>query len=155
MDALTATVEMLIRKPPEVVFNAFANPRTIEQFWLKRTSGPMEPGATVTWEFMVAGAHETVTITEFVPNKTIAFTWSDGISVTLGFAAHEADGTRFSAAASGFKGADAPSLAIGATEGFTIVACDLKSLLETGQSGNMVRDKAVLIGAGAPTGMSN
>ena len=28
-----------------------------------------------------------------------------------------------------------------------IVECDLKSLLETGQSGNMVRDKAVLISA--------
>ncbi|MEP7276850.1 MAG: hypothetical protein ABI812_10875, partial [Betaproteobacteria bacterium] len=34
-----------------------------------------------------------------------------------------------------------------ATEGFTIVLCDLKCLLETGQSGNMVRDKAALISA--------
>jgi hypothetical protein len=53
--------------------------------------------------------------------------------------------TKFSVTATGFKGADAPSLAVNATEGFTIVACDLKSFLETGKSGNMVRDKAVLI----------
>ena len=39
------------------------------------------------------------------------------------------------------------TLAVNATEGFTIVACDLKSLLETGRSGNMARDKAVLISA--------
>jgi hypothetical protein len=49
--------------------------------------------------------------------------------------------------ATGFTGVDAASSAVNATEGFTIIACDLKSLLETGQSGNMVRDKAVLISA--------
>jgi hypothetical protein len=34
---------------------------------------------------------------------------------------------------------------VGATEGFTIVLCDLKTLLETGRSANLVRDKAELI----------
>ena len=38
--------------------------------------------------------------------------------------------------------------AVATTEGFAIVLCDLKSLLETGKSGGMVRDKAVLIAAG-------
>jgi uncharacterized protein YndB with AHSA1/START domain len=136
---------MLIRKPPSVVFDAFVNPRTLESFWLKSASGPLEPGATVTWEFMVEGAHDMVTVTEFVQDRTIAFSWSDGIGVSMRFEAHEADSTRFSVAATGFKGADAPSLAVDATEGFTIVACDLKCLLETGRSGNMVRDKAALI----------
>ena len=37
--------------------------------------------------------------------------------------------------------------ALGATEGFAIVLCDLKSLLEQGVSGGMVRDKARLIAA--------
>ena len=39
------------------------------------------------------------------------------------------------------------SEAVSTTEGFAIVLCNLKSLLETGKSGGMVRDKAVLIAA--------
>lgn len=33
----------------------------------------------------------------------------------------------------------------GATEGFSIVLCDLKTLLESGRSAGLVRDKARLI----------
>lgn len=150
MSDIVATTEMLIRKPPEEVFDAFVNPRIIEQFWLKRASGPLAKDATVEWEFMVQDAHETVTVTEFVPNRMIASRWSDGITVRMAFEPQDPGSTRFSVAATGFKGADASSLAVDATEGFTIVACDLKSLLETGQSGNMVRDKAFLIGADKP-----
>lgn len=35
--------------------------------------------------------------------------------------------------------------AVNATEGFSIVLCDLKTFLETGRSANLVRDKAKLI----------
>jgi hypothetical protein len=41
---------------------------------------------------------------------------------------------------------------VGATEGFSIVLCDLKTLLETGRSANLVRDKAELIAASAGPG---
>jgi uncharacterized protein YndB with AHSA1/START domain len=145
MNDMNATVEMLIRKPAGDVFEAFVNPRSLEKFWLKSASGPLAKDATVEWEFMVEGARETVTVTEFIPNQTIAFRWSDGIAVTMRFAPHDISSTRLSITATGFKGPDASSAAVNATEGFTIVVCDLKSLLETGQSGNMVRDKAVLI----------
>lgn len=147
MNNVVATTEILIRKPASDVFDAFVNPRTIEKFWLKSASGPLAKDATVEWEFMVQDAHETVTVTEFVPNKTVAFRWSDGIAVKMEFEQQSISSTKFSVTATGFKGADAPSLAVNATEGFTIVACDLKILLETGQSGNMVRDKAALISA--------
>ena len=46
---------------------------------------------------------------------------------------------------SGFEGADALRQATGTVEGFAIVLCDLKTLLETGESANLVRDKAALI----------
>jgi uncharacterized protein YndB with AHSA1/START domain len=147
MTDVIATTKMLIRKPVEDVFNAFVNPRTIEKFWLRSASGPLAKNAIVEWEFMVEGAHETVTVTEFVSNTIIAFKWSDGIAVKMTFKQFETSTTLFSVEATGFNGPDAASLAVNATEGFTIVACDLKSLLETGQSGNMVRDKAFLISA--------
>lgn len=148
MNDVIATTEMLIRKPASDVFDAFVNPRTIEKFWLKSASGPLAKDAKVEWEFMVQDVHETVVVTEFVPDRSIAFTWSDGIAVKMEFEQQSTNLTKFSVTATGFKGTDAPSLAVNATEGFAIVACDLKSLLETGRSGNMVRDKAALISAG-------
>lgn len=44
-------------------------------------------------------------------------------------------------------GAVLRSAATGAVEGFAIVLCDLKTLLETGQSAGLVRAKAELISA--------
>jgi hypothetical protein len=48
-------------------------------------------------------------------------------------------------AVSGFEGPDALGQATGTVEGFAIVLCDLKTLLETGESAHLVRDKAELI----------
>ncbi|MDI1274172.1 hypothetical protein [Polaromonas sp.] len=53
-----------------------------------------------------------------------------------------AGATVVSVVASGFMEA---AEAVGATEGFSIVLCDLKTLLESGISANLVRDKAELI----------
>lgn len=49
-------------------------------------------------------------------------------------------GTRVGAVACGFSDDVGAELVIAATEGFTIVLCDLKATLETGRSGDMVRD---------------
>lgn len=146
MSSTVARAELLIRKPPSDVFSAFVEPNIIERFWLKSTSGPLVKGASIKWEFMVQGAHETVTVTEISLDQVIAFTWSDGIAVKIQFHPQE-DGTKVSVSATGFNGSDTTAQAVDATEGFAIVLCDLKSLLETGQSGNMVRDKAALISA--------
>lgn len=147
MNSAIANAEMLIRKPIKEVFSAFVEPRTIEKFWLKSASGPLRQYAIVEWEFMVEGAYETVTVTEYVENKTIVFMWSDGISVNIECNPQDEWNTKVSVTATGFKGADTLSQVVSTTEGFTIVLCDLKSFLETGQSGNMVRDKAALITA--------
>lgn len=144
MSEIAASAEMLIRKPSRDVFDAFSDPGTLEKFWLKSASGPLAKDAIVEWEFLVQGARETVKVTEFLVNQTIGFEWSDGIAVTIGFDSQDQGGTRISIVATGFTDS---SQAANATEGFAIVLCDLKSLLETGHSGNMVRDKAALITA--------
>jgi uncharacterized protein YndB with AHSA1/START domain len=144
MGKVSANAEMLIRKPPADVFDAFSDPRTLEKFWLKSASAPLAENAIVEWEFLVEGARETVTVTRFMPGQIMEFEWSDGVSVRIGFNPHGQGATRVSITATGFSGS---SQAATATEGFTIVLCDLKSLLETGQSGHMVRDKAALISA--------
>ena len=140
-----AKAEMLIHSTVESVFDAFVNPATILKFWLAKTSGPLAPGATVQWEFMVPSAQETVRVTAFSAPRHLAFDWSDGIHVEMKFTAKTGNATVVSVDASGFKDADESN---GATEGFSIVLCDLKTLLESGRSAHLVRDKAALIAGG-------
>jgi uncharacterized protein YndB with AHSA1/START domain len=146
-----AQASMLIRRPAAEVFDAFVNPETITKFWLESTTGPFEKGAQVRWHFMVPGATETVTVTAFESPKRIAFDWSDGNSVNLVFEARGDAATRLAVEASGLQD---ESEAVNATEGFSIVLCDLKTLLESGRSADLVRDKAELIAA-SQAGQSN
>jgi len=138
-------VSQLIRRSAADVFDAFVNPDTITKFWLESTSAPLSAGARVDWRFMVPGAAEVTSVTRFDPPSALAFDWSDGISVSLTFEAHTPGITRLALEASGFRGDALLDQAVNATEGFTIVLCDLKTLLESGQSANLVRDKAQLI----------
>ena len=142
MSELVATSQLLIRRPVREAFDAFVNPDTITRFWLKATTGPLEPDAVVDWAFLVPGATETVRVTAFEPEREISFAWSDGVHVQLSFTALASAETRVTFEARGFADAAAT---VGATEGFTIVLCDLKTLLETGTSANLVADKAALI----------
>jgi uncharacterized protein YndB with AHSA1/START domain len=138
---------MLIRCSVAEAFDAFTDPKKITQFWLNATSGPLAEGAKLSWSFMVPGATETVTVTEFHDQQRIGFEWSDGIKVALTFAEHDRDGVRVSVEATGFSTDEGLDEIVNATEGFSIVLCDLKTLLENGRSANLVRDKAVLIAA--------
>ena len=85
-------VEMLIRRPVAEVFAAIADGRAITEFWLSSTSGPLEEGKTVRWDFMVEGATAETTVRRLEPNKHIAIEWSDGTTVDWWFAEHR-DGT--------------------------------------------------------------
>ena len=93
---------------------------------------------------MVPGATETVTVTAFEDKKRIAFDWSDGNRVNMAFEARGNGATHLSVEVTGLEDEGAVG---NATEGFSIVLCDLKTLLESGRSANLVRDKAELIAA--------
>lgn len=140
----TARAEMLIRKPASPVFNAFVDPNTITKFWLAATSGPLAPGANVKWDFMVPGASAEVNVTVFEQDRRIVFDWSDGTQVELDFADLGDETTHVSVRNSGY-GDDKVDDAIESTQGFTIVLCDLKTLLERGRSAGLTKDKAALI----------
>lgn len=140
-----AQVEMLIRRPATEVFDAFVDPDKITTFWLASTTGPLAKGARVRWEFMVPGAFDAVTVTAFEPQRRLAFDWSDGLRVEMDFEEWGDGATRLAVRTVGFKGDDAVQQVVATTEGFSIVLCDLKALLETGRSANLVRDKAELL----------
>jgi uncharacterized protein YndB with AHSA1/START domain len=147
----TAKSTMLIHRPVAEVFRAFVDPDMITSFWLEATTAPLAKGAQVTWHFMVPGATETVTVTEFDDQRHIGLDWSGGIKVSMTFEAYGKGSTKLVVEATGFKGENAEMTTVDATEGFTIVLCDLKTFLETGRSASLVRDKAQLIAASRPS----
>jgi uncharacterized protein YndB with AHSA1/START domain len=144
MAQIEAKAEMLIRCSRSAAFNAFANKDTLCQFWLESASGDLRPGAQVEWHFKVPGAREHVEVVAFVPDTQIVFKWSGNKVVTLSLSDDRSGMTLVSVVVTGFSAED-PAPVVPTTEGFAIVLCDLKTLLETGKSGGMVRDKALLI----------
>jgi uncharacterized protein YndB with AHSA1/START domain len=145
MDMAPVHASMHIHRPPGEVFAAFVNPQQLRKFWLSDASGPLAPRARVQWTFMVPGATARVVVTRFESPHHLAFDWDDEMHVGMTFESFGDGGTRASIEVSGFTGADALQQATGTIEGFTIVLCDLKGLLETGESPGLVRAKAELI----------
>ena len=145
MSGRAIEASMLIRRPPGEVFAAFVNPMILRKFWLSDASGPLAPGARVRWKFMVPGVEDDVVVRRFESPSHLAFDWSDGVHVEMTFELVDHDATHVRVAVSGFTGEGILEQATNTVEGFSIVLCDLKTLLESGASANLVRDKAELI----------
>ena len=144
---VVAKASLLIRRPAAAAFNAFTDPALLTQFWLNRASAPLTAGARVEWEFMVPGAKDTVEVLELVANQRLVIRWSDNTRAEWTFTAVDDSTTIVSVQHTGFSGPahEAAAMAVESTQGFAIVLCDLKTLLETGTSAGLVRDKARLI----------
>jgi uncharacterized protein YndB with AHSA1/START domain len=142
-DAVRAT--MLIRAAPRAVFDAFVEPRMLRQFWLRDASAPLAPGAQVTWEFMVPGVTARPMVTRFDVGRRLGIRWEDGTEVDLEFEPIDGTTTRVVVSCRGFGERELLEQATTTIEGYSIVLCDLKTLLELGRSANLVRDKAELI----------
>src|SRR5262249_53973486 len=139
---------MLIRAAPERIFESFVEPARLTQFWLSAASAPLEIGRSVEWRFMVPGAVTGTMATRLDRDRGISWRWSDGTSIDIDFK-RTADGTAVAVSVRGFAGALDHQIesALNATEGFSIVLCDLKILLESGSSAGLVAAKARLIEA--------
>lgn len=137
---------MLIRKPVAEVFEAFINPDITTQFWFTKSSGKLEDGKQVQWEWEMYGISIPVRVKALEPNKRIAITWPGYSSLTTvewEFEPQE-DGTTFvRITESGFTG-DGDELVkqvTGSTQGFTLVLAGLKAYLEHTIRLNLVADR--------------
>src|SRR4029453_9859358 len=92
-----AKTGMLIRRPVAEVFEAFIDPGVTTKFWFTKSSGRLEVGKQVKWEWEMCCAPARVTAGVSVPNKRIGIEW-DGYSgrttVEWKFAA-QTEGTTF------------------------------------------------------------
>ncbi|MGI2326826.1 SRPBCC family protein [Planococcus sp. YIM B11945] len=141
------TSEMLIRKPLAEVFEAFINPDITTKFWFTKSSGRMQTGKLLTWEWQMYGASAEVDVTEIVENERIAINWGDAdakTSVEWTFASLSDSETFVSIVNTGFTGSsnDKVMQAIDSMGGFTILLCGCKAYLEHGIELNLIADKA-------------
>jgi uncharacterized protein YndB with AHSA1/START domain len=128
------------------VFEAFINPDITTKFWFTKSSGRLEPGQQVQWDWEMYDVSIQVTATAIEPNKRIVIEWPgySGLStVTWTFEPQE-DGTTFvSITESGFTG-DGDALVeqvTASTQGFSLVLAGLKALLEHHIQLNLVADR--------------
>ena len=133
-------VDMLIRRPAVEVYEAFADPDQITEFWLARSSGRLEPGAHVHWAFKVAGAHTEVDVIEARPGKLLDLRWDEGQPLRITFTDRR-NSTLVGIKITDFGGDTPNASAIEAMSGFTLVLASLKMWLEHGIAGDLMYDK--------------
>src|SRR6476661_1392454 len=68
--------EMLIRKPVAEVFEAFINPEITTKFWFTRSSGRLEAGKQVQWDWEMFGSSVQVTVKAIEPDRRILIEWA-------------------------------------------------------------------------------
>lgn len=137
---------MLIRKPIAEVFEAFINPEVTTKFWFTRSSGRLEDGKQVQWEWEMYGISIPVTVKGIEPNRRIVIAWPGYSALTTvewTFTSQENGTTFVDITESGFTG-DGDELVkqvTASTQGFTLVLAGLKAYLEHNIQLNLVADR--------------
>lgn len=140
----TVETQMLIRKPISIVFQAFIDPAITTKFWFTKSSGPLEVGKTVTWEWEMYNVSSGVQVKEIIPNKKITIEWDDPTTtVDFEFTALTDNSTYVVIKNYGFSqtGDDLIEIIKNNTGGFTTVLDGLKAYLEFGIELNLIKDK--------------
>src|SRR5438552_13824275 len=138
--------QMLIRRPVPEVFEAFVDPAVTSRFWFTKSSGKLEAGKRVHWEWEMYGASADVDVKVVEENHRIIADWSGYGTTELEwlFSPRGDDATFVTITNSGFTG-DGDAMVANALDsqgGFTMVLCGLKALLEHNVQLNLVADYA-------------
>jgi uncharacterized protein YndB with AHSA1/START domain len=141
----SAKAEMLIRKPVAEVFEAVVNPDITTKFWFTKSSGKLEAGKQIQWDWEMYNASAQVSVKAVEQNKRILIEWSAyGTTTVEWLFTPQADDTTFvSVTNAGFMGDgdEVVKNAIDSMGGFTMVLCGLKALLEHNIILNLVADR--------------
>ncbi|CAA7196630.1 SRPBCC family protein [Chryseobacterium potabilaquae] len=135
--------QMLIRASIEDVFEAFINPDLTVNFWFTKSTGRLEEGETITWEWEMYDARSEVKVLQIVPNSLIKTEWGDPSSrVDYEFKKMK-EGTLVIIKSYGFSqtGEDLLKIINDNTGGFTTVLDGCKAYLEHGINLNLIKDK--------------
>lgn len=90
---LTAQATLQIQKPIDDVFDAIVNPERITKCFISRSSGPMETGKTVAWEFGDFPGEFPVEVQSVRLNQSVSFIWDQETVVNIWFEAQADNST--------------------------------------------------------------
>ena len=143
---LRAEAAMLIRRPVAEVFEAIVDPAITTQFWFTGSSGRLEPGKQVQWDWEMYNFSMQVHVKAVEQNKRILMEWQAGETPTAVewlFDARPGETTFVSVANTGFGGdpGEAVKQALDSTGGFALVLAGLKAFLEHKIRLNLVPDR--------------
>jgi uncharacterized protein YndB with AHSA1/START domain len=80
MQLLEVKTALQIAKPASVIFEAIVNPDRMKNYFISKSSGRMEEGKTVVWQFPEFEFDAPVRVGKIEQDKYISFSWdgSDG-----------------------------------------------------------------------------
>lgn len=140
----TVECQMMIRKPISEVFQAFVDPNITTKFWFTKSSGNLEKGKTITWEWEMYNVSAKVSVKDIIENKKISTEWGEPATIVdYEFTPLSDDTTYVVIKNYGFEqtGNDLIQAINDNTGGFTTVLDGLKAYLEFGIELNLVADK--------------
>lgn len=143
MKNLIVTAQMLIRKPAAEVYAAFIDPAVTTNFWFTKSSGSLEPGASIRWDWEMYGVGTDVRVLALEPSQRILIEWDDPPTPVEWQFQPRPDGTTLvKISTSGFQGTpdEIVEKAIDSKGGFSMVLAGLKAYLEHGIRLNLVAD---------------
>ena len=74
---LALETNLTVARPPAEVFDAWVDPEQMSGYFISSGSGPLEPGATVTWRWADHGdAHLDIQVDRVVAPRELSFRWS-------------------------------------------------------------------------------
>jgi len=127
-------VDYTIERPLTEVREAIVDPRHMTQYFITNSSGRMETGAQLVWEWRDVGAKCDVHVHEVTDDK-IAFRWAaggEGTQVTLSLEA-AGNTTKLVATEGPFEMSEqGVALALQQTQGWTDFCCSLRAYLHHG-----------------------
>lgn len=136
---------LLIRRPAAEVYEAFADPAVTTRFWFSKSSGRLETGAKVRWDWEMYGAGGDIEVKLAEPSSRLVIVWEyDGYptEVEWRFEPKGADKTFVTIAHTGFGGTADQQVAsaLGSMQGFSLTLAGCKALLERGVELHIVPD---------------
>lgn len=140
----TAETAMLIRRPVAEVFEAIIDPSVTTKFWFTHSSGRLDEGKPVQWEWRMYGVSTRVEVSEMALNEKIVMQWSDPpTTVVWTFTGMPGNATFLEVRNFGFAGSGDEQVrqAIDSTGGFSLVLAGAKAWLEQGLTLGLIGDR--------------
>lgn len=134
--------QLLIRRPVSDVYGAFVDPAVTTKFWFTKSSGPLEPGASVRWDWEMYGVGADVTVKELQTDQHILIEWGEPPTTVRWTFDERPEGTLVRIVNEGFSGSpeEVTAQAINSMEGFAFLLAAAKAWLEHGIELHLVRD---------------